>query len=129
MKFTQDKEQQRAATDEVLKWLEVCWQHRIDGRPIQPDPFYERNAKLTPEVIKDVLGGIETLMLKEFANFEAYHRKAQGIGLSQHLVPPKFLSLDAGQQLAIVQGIDRIMLRYRPAETPVEPFVDPEMYT
>lgn len=129
MRFTQSRDEQRKATDEVLKWLEVCWQHRKDGREILPDPFYPRNEKLTPAVVEAVLKHIEGLMLKEFANYANYHRNAQGIGPNQHLVPPKFLGLPYAQQLAVVQGIDRIMQDYRAEEpAPAAPEMPPPDY-
>jgi hypothetical protein len=119
VKITQNVEEQRRCTEEVFAWLSAC-HHKIEARQLlQPDPFYERNAGLTPAVVKDVLEAIEQTHLFEFGKYPEYHRAAQGVSAGEHLVPPAYLLLPYGQQLAIVQGVDRIFQRYRAEDSPI----------
>ena len=126
MKVTQDKERQKQCTVETIAWLHQAWALMQAGQPLQADPWYPRTALLTPEVVKDVLGGIETLFATEFKKFPTYHLNAQKPPDGAKLVPPKFLSLPYTQQLALVQGIDRIFQAYRDEtpEQPAEPAAD-----
>lgn len=125
MKVTQDKTQQADCTIETIEWLHQAWELLQNNQALQPDPFYKRNNVLTPEIVNDVLTGIDILMVKEFEKFDSYHRRAQGgIESTKKLVPPRFLKLSYPHQLAIVQGIDRIFCKYRIEETAAEK-VDP----
>ncbi len=111
-------EAQKAASVEMIEWLQQVWQMMRDGRTLQADPFYPRNDKLTPEVVQDVLGWFETLFAREFKNYPSYHYRAQGVDASEYkLVPPHYDRLSASQRLAIVQGVDRIAQKYRAEET------------
>jgi hypothetical protein len=56
---------------------------------------------------------MEALFVKELEKYPGYHRNAQGISESEYLVPPGFDKMAAGEQLAVVQGIDKIFADYR----------------
>lgn len=110
--------QQKAASIEMIAWLQQVSDMMKMGTLLQADPFYERNDKLTPAVVADVLGWFETLFLREFEKFPAYHYPAQGVKPDEYkLVPPHYDRLSASQRLAIVQGVDRIAQKYRVEET------------
>ena len=74
---------------------------------------------------------MEDLFVQELRKYPAYHRNAQGISASEVLIPPGFDKLEYGQQLAVVQGLDRIYCEYRavdepvPEVTPVDPYEFP----
>ena len=99
-----------------MAWLHRCWELINQGLPLQPDPFYTRNDVLTPEVIKQVLDGMENIFVTEIARYPGYHRTHQGIADTEYLVPPGFNELPAAQQLAVVQGIDRVFNAHRMTE-------------
>lgn len=125
MKITANVNIQREITVETIEWLHQAWELLQKNQALQPDPFYKRNDKLTPEIVKDVLTGIEKLMLVEFEKFDGYHRRAQGgIEPTKKLVPPRFLKLSYNHQFAIVQGIDKIFQKHK-VEEPVYEKVDP----
>lgn len=113
MKVTQDKARQQQCTVETIAWLHKAWELMQNGQMLQADPFYDRNELLTPEIVTNVLGGIEELFASEFKRYPAYHLNAQKPPDGAKLVPPKFLSLPYTQQLALVQGIDRIFQGFR----------------
>ena len=102
-------------SDRVIHWLHDCWTHIHDHtvEKLQPDPFYERNAVLTPEIVEKVIADIEAIFVKELDKFMTYHRNAQGISSSQILVTPSFDKLPYLAQRYIVQGLDRILQEYR----------------
>lgn len=105
-------------TPRVIAWLHYCWELGERGENLQPDPFYERNAELTPGVVKDVIGAIESLFVSELKKFPGYHQRAQGVSESEQLVPPGFDTLPSQEQLAVVQGVDRIFQEYRASDEP-----------
>lgn len=123
MRLPSSSDQQAACTLEIIGWLHECFVHQEQSQPLQPNPFYERNDLLTPEVVEKVLGSIEDIFEKEIKNYPGYHNNAQGISAGEILTPPGFNKLPYSQQLAIVQGIDRIALKYQPepsvTETPI----------
>lgn len=114
VQVTADKEKQKECTSRTIDWLHQVWLLLENNRPIQPNPFYERNKKLTPTVVDAVINNIEELFKKEFKNYPGYHNNAQGISQGEKLVPPGFDSLDSQTKLAIVQGIDKIFQDYKP---------------
>lgn len=127
-------------SDRVIHWLHDCWTHIHDNtvEKLQPDPFYERNALLTPEIIEKVITDIEAIFVHELDKFMQYHRTAQGVSSSQILVTPSFDKLPYLAQRCIVQGLDRILQEYRvePPTQAVEElagqattFTGPEAYT
>ena len=128
MKLTNDAKARKECVERVIAWLHDVWSLIEQGRPVQPDPFYERNEKLTPEIVKAIITDMEELFVQELKKFPAYHRNAQGISASEVLVPPGFDKLDYGQQLAVVQGLDKIYCEYRavdepaPENVPVDPY-------
>jgi len=77
------------------------------------DPFYPRNDLLTAEVVGGVIQNIESIFKHELERFPGYHRTAQGISASEYLIPPGFDQMPFSQQVAVVQGIDRIFQEYR----------------
>lgn len=108
-----DPTKQEACTAATIDWLHDVWLLIEQGRPVQADPFYERNDVLTPEVVKNVIDNVEAIFVKELATYPGYHRQHQGISASEYLVPPGFDKLPQNQQFAVVQGIDRVFQGYR----------------
>ena len=102
-------------SDHVIHWLHDCWTHIHDHtvEKLQPDPFYERNAVLTPEIVEKVIADIEAIFVNELNKYMQYHRNAQGISSSQILITPSFDKLPYLAQRCIVQGLDRILQEYR----------------
>ena len=86
---------------------------------MQPDPFWHRNELLTPEIVKAIIADMEELFISELQRYPAYHRNAQGISASEVLIPPGFNKLPYNQQLAVVQGLDKIYCEYRAVDEPV----------
>lgn len=120
MHITTDVDKHKELAHEVFEvWLHQVWELVEAGRPLQPDPFYERNELLVPEVVENVINYVVGAMQKEFEKFPQYHNRAQGVSTSEILVPPDFDNLPYTQKLAIVQGIDRIMQKFK-----VEPSVE-----
>lgn len=110
--------EQAACTVDVIEWLHQVWVLNETGEQVQPDPFYERNDLLTPKMVSDVLTAIETIFHNEIVKFPGYHRNAQGFSADEILATPGYDKMAYEQQLAVVQGIDRICKRYEPPETP-----------
>jgi hypothetical protein len=100
-------------TARTIAWLHDVWQLIEHNRVVQPDPFYKRNKLLTEDVVTKVITDLECIFITELKNYAAYHRKAQGISSNEYLVPPGFDKLPYPQQLAVVQGIDKIFQDYR----------------
>lgn len=123
-----DPVRQQECVDQTIEWLHQAWVLVTEKHDFQPDPFYPRNALLTPAIVKDVLESIEKMFLDEFAKFQSYHRNAQGVSASQKLVPPRFLLLPYPQQVAIVQGIDKIFQEYRVEDSQPQPITDDDAY-
>jgi len=113
MKLDPAKDKQAECVARTITWLHEVWSLIEEGRLVQPDPFYSRTALLTPEVVGAVIADMEALFVKELEKYPAYHRSAQGISASEYLVPPGFDKLSQGEQLAVVQGIDKIFQEYR----------------
>ena len=126
MKLTVDPKARRECVERVIAWLHDVWSLIEEGRPVQPDPFYERNEKLTPEVVGAIIADMEDLFVQKLRKYPGYHRNAQGISASEVLIPPGFDKLPYAQQLAVVQGLDKIYCEYRavdePAVVPVDPY-------
>ena len=119
MQIDQRNPQLQECSDRVIQWLHDCWVYIKDAEAykMQPNPFYERNDVLTPEIVDKVINDIEVIFVKELEKYMGYHRSAQGVHASQVLVTPAFDKLSYPCQRYIVQGIDRIMQEYR-VETP-----------
>ena len=102
-------------SDRVIHWLHDCWTHIHDHtvEKLQPNPFYERNAVLTPEIVEKVIADIEAIFVHELNKYMQYHRNAQGISSSQILITPSFDKLPYLAKRCIVQGLDRILQEYR----------------
>ena len=113
MRIDPDKERTAECVKRTIAWLHEVWSLVEEGRLVQVDPFYPRNDLLTPEVVKAVIDDMEALFVSELKKFPAYHRNAQGISASEYLIPPGFDKMAAGEQLAVVQGIDKIFQDYR----------------
>ena len=118
MKLTNNLEREKECTAKTIDWLHQVWVLMRDGRlsRLQPDPFYERNDLLTPEIVNGVLEALKGIFVSELRNYLSYHQRAQGVSASEVLVPPGFNKLDYSYKLAIVQGIDRIFGEYRETE-------------
>lgn len=101
---------------EVIAWLSQCHKAIQEGRLVQANPFYDRNPLLTPAVVGTVLVEIEEMFAAEMRKFPEYHRTAQGLTPTQRMVAPRFRRLPYDQQLAVVQGIDRVFQKYRVPE-------------
>jgi len=112
-------------TPKVIEWLHQCWVITESKRPLQPDPFYARNEVLTPKVVEEVIKALEGIFIYELKNSPSYHRKAQGISNTEYLIPPGFDKLPYQEQLAVVQGVDRIFQEYR--DEPAKPTPQPEV--
>jgi hypothetical protein len=125
MKLTTEHTRQQECVARTIDWLHQVWDMGEKGRPLQPDPFYSRNSLLTPEVVAKVIEGIEGIFRSELIKFPAYHREAQGIAANEYLIPPGFDKMPYTEQLALVQGIDRIFREYE-AEKPAEAASSPE---
>ena len=95
---------------------------------MQPDPFWHRNELLTPEIVKAIIADMEELFVQELKKYPAYHRNAQGISASEVLIPPGFDKLPYAQQLAVVQGLDKIYCEYRAVDEPVPENVPVDPY-
>jgi hypothetical protein len=121
MKLTGNLTRQQECVNRTIEWLHQVWDVTERGRTLQPDPFYARNALLTPEVIKNVIENIEGIFKSELARYPDYHRRAQGISANEYLIPPGFDHMTGAQQLAIVQGIDRIFQEYKDEGLPPMP--------
>ena len=119
MKLTNNAKARKECVERVIAWLHDVWSLIEEGRPVQPDPFYERNELLTPKTVGAIIAGMEDLFVQELKRYPGYHRNAQGISASEVLVPPGFDKLEYGQQLAVVQGLDRIYCEYRAVDEPV----------
>lgn len=113
MRLDPAKDRQSECVKRTIEWLHTVWLLIEEGRPVQPDPFYARTSLLGPEVVKAVITDMEALFVKELEKYPGYHRQAQGISASEYLVPPGFDKLSSGEQLAVVQGIDKIFQEYR----------------
>lgn len=113
MRVSQDTSDQSKCTLETIEWLHQVWALNEQGKSVQPDPFYDRNEKLTTEIVNDVILKIEEIFIHELKNFPAYHNTAQGISAGEVLAVPGFDKYPQEQKLAIVQGIDKIFLKYR----------------
>ena len=118
MKFVNDASKRAECQVKAIAYLHDIWLLIEQGRPVQPNPFYERNALLTPEVVANVINYIEGLFKSELAKYRSYHETANKITTGEKLVPPGFDKLPYAQQLAVVQGIDRIFQEYRGADPP-----------
>lgn len=118
MKYTVVAAEQKACSDEVHKFLHDCWVQMEAGRALQPNPFYERNSLLTPDVVNNVIAELVNLQVDEFKKYPGYHNGAQGINVDngEILIPTPFDKLPYPEQLAVVQGIDRICQPYRAVE-------------
>jgi len=121
MKLTTDPTQQQQCVDKTIAWLHHVWEMTEEGRHIQADPFYARNKLLTPAVVKQVMASIEDIFKSELQRYPGYHRTAQGISAREYLIPPGFDHLPHDEQLAVVQGIDRIFQEYRADPGPDTP--------
>ena len=121
MKLTNDAKARKECVERVIAWLHDVWSLIEEGRPVQADPFYSRNELLTPEIVKAVITDMEELFVQELKKYPAYHRGAQGISASEYLVPPGFDKLKYPEQLAVVQGIDKIFCEYRAVEVEAAP--------
>jgi hypothetical protein len=124
MKLTGNLTRQQECVNRTIEWLHQVWEMTEHGRPLQPDPFYPRTHLLTPEVVHQVIENIEGIFKSELARYPDYHRRAQGISANEHLIPPGFDHLPQGQQMAIVQGIDRIFQEYKDEGLPPMPESD-----
>jgi len=113
MKLVANQTVQQECVDKTIAWLHHVYDVTETGGSIQMDPFYARNELLTPEVVRSVVESIEAIFKNELKRYPAYHRTAQGISESEHLIPPGFDLMPFGQQIAVVQGIDRIFQEYR----------------
>ncbi len=104
------------AVSEVTDFLQTIWQLMEDGRiaTLQPDPFYPRNGVLTKEVVEGVVSAIEFDVFEfEIQKYPGYHKEHQQLEPGEKLVRPGFTELPYPQQLALVQGLDRITQCYR----------------
>ena len=128
MKLTNNAKARKECVERVIAWLHDVWSLIEEGRPVQPDPFYERNELLTPKTVGAIIAGMEDLFVQELKRYPGYHRNAQGISASEVLVPPGFDKLEYGQQLAVVQGLDRIYCEYRAVDEPVPENVPVDPY-
>jgi hypothetical protein len=113
-------ERVQACTDKTIAYLHEVYLMMVHGEVdrLQPDPFYERAGLIDATVVSNVINAIEGIFKSELEKYPEYHRKAQGISVSQYLVPPGFDKLPYEQQRAVVFGIDRIFMEFR--ETPEE---------
>ena len=112
-------EKQGDCTAEVIAWLHRVYlgMEGIESHVV-PDPFYERNEVLTRTVIEAVIAGIEAVYTNELQRYPGWHHSANHLTVNQVLVMPGYSSLPLDEQLALVQGIDRICQKYR--ATPAE---------
>lgn len=122
--------------EEIIAWLQQCFDKMIAGEKLLPNPFYERNEKLTPEITASVVAAIEDKYKYELEHTPGYHlrvyfgdeyinavpREEGNLSLNPEalhqyaatkLRRPEFDALSYEQQFAIVQGMDEIYVRYR----------------
>ena len=119
MKLTNNAVARKECVTRVIAWLHDVWSLIEEGRPVQADPWYPRNDLLTPEVVGAVIVDMEELFVQELRKYMGYHRSAQGVSASEVLIPPGFDKLPYAQQLAVVQGLDKIYCEYRAVDEPV----------
>lgn len=128
---------------EIADWLHTCWELREKGITLHPDPGYPRNDVLTRGIVTAVILAYENQLERELRQFYGYHAERNGLGHFEEpyerpfahvfvpdtptkLVPTAFDTLSYPQQLAIVQGIDRICQSHRQddAALPVSTYTD-----
>lgn len=115
MKVTSDTHVRQQAVDEVTDWLQNIWRLMSQGRinTLRPVPAYDRRKLLPDSKIEEVAEAIEDVFAYELANYPGWHQDAQQIRPNQTLVTPGFSDLPPLQKRALVEGVDRIMQKYR----------------
>ena len=99
-------------TEELIAWLQSSLDLIRAGRPLQANPFYERNVELTPEVVDKAIEDIEECFRYEIEHFHVSHSGWQGVP-AELLRPTGFDKEPYPVRRAIVQGIDRICQSHR----------------
>lgn len=115
MKVTQVESRRIEAVQEVTAWLQSIWRLMDQGRinTLRPVPTYDRRSLLPDEKIEEVALAIEGVFAYELENYPSWHQDAQQIKSNQHLVTPGFAGLNLLQKRALVEGVDRILQKYR----------------
>jgi len=115
MKVTQEEGPRLQAVDEITEWLQSIWRLMSQGRinTLRPAPVYDRRPLLTDDKVEDAVFAIENVFAFELENYPGWHQDAQKIKANQHLVTPGFTGLPSLQKRALVEGVDRIMQKYR----------------
>lgn len=108
-----DPKQNLTCISETMTFLGDCRKSLDAGEALHPDPFYARNSLLTKEIVEKVISEIEREINHELRQYPGFHRTAQGVPEGRTLVSTEFDKLPYVQQLAIVQGIDRIFQKHR----------------
>ena len=115
MKVTQVESRREEAVQEVTAWLQSIWRLMNQGRidTLRPVPTYDRRTLLTDAKVEDTVHAIEGVFAYELENYPGWHHDAQQIKPNQHLVTPGFIGLNLLQKRALVEGVDRILQKYR----------------
>ena len=115
MKVTSEQSARQQAVDEVTDWLQSVWRLMAQGRinTFRPVPVYERRKLLPDSKINEIAAAIEDVFAYELDNYPGWHSDAQQIRPNQTLVTPGFSDLPPFQKRALVEGVDRILQKYR----------------
>jgi len=115
MKVTQVESRREEAVQEVTAWLQSIWRLMNQGRinTLRPVPTYDRRQLLPDDKVEEVALAIEGVFAFELENYPGWHQDAQQIKPNQHLVTPGFTGLEPLQKRALVEGVDRILQKYR----------------
>lgn len=117
-----------ACTHELIAWEHKVFDAIQRGEAVPFDPFYERNAKLTADVVEACIRQHEDNLDYEIQNFPLYHAGHQEVpGYSSEVIDSeanrrywstrlrtqRWDLLPYQQKLAIVQGMDRVLNAHR----------------
>lgn len=106
--------------DEQMLWLKECRDKMVAHEPIELDPYHARTALFTHEMVTGILESIKEKIDYELKIYgRTHHAKWQGQPY-ETLRTPRYLELPYEQQVAIVQGLDRIAQRYRLSDEEIE---------
>lgn len=108
-----------------MAWLTECRNALVDGTPIASDPFYPN--VILPSVVECTLKAIDDYIWSEIIKAGTTHANWQSNRVpmaprltAAQLRPPKFLDLPYDNQLAIVQGMHRVLDPFRATQEEID---------
>lgn len=105
----------KQAEIDLFAFLDSVYETVVAGlvHTLQPDPFYPRNHKLTPNIVGGYIRVWEGICQHELDHFPDYHYRAQQADPNKEvLTRDHFDDLPWEAQLYIAQGIDQIIQEY-----------------